>query len=89
MIRLVVMDTIKEALTVTGAVCTPVMAAVLAVGLIVAVFQAATQINEQSLSLIPKLVIIFFIVMFMGSYLLDTLESFFKEILIMLPTLVQ
>lgn len=89
MIKAIVMDAVKEALTVTGTVCTPVMGAILAAGLIVAVFQAATQINEQSLSLVPKLIIIFLIIMFAGDMMLSTLETFFSSTLEMLPTLVQ
>lgn len=48
----------------------------LAVGLLVSVFQAATQINEQTLSFIPKLIVVFLVVLLAGPWMLEKIVSY-------------
>ncbi len=48
----------------------------LAVGLLVSVFQAATQINEQTLSFIPKLMVVFLIVLLAGPWMLERITGY-------------
>jgi len=54
----------------------PVLIAGMAVGLIVSVFQAATQINEQTLTFVPKIVAVFLTLLFFGSWLIKVLTVF-------------
>ncbi|KDM90850.1 hypothetical protein EA58_13905 [Photobacterium galatheae] len=82
---LVIIDAIKQGMSVTGSISMMVMVPLLAVGLLIAVFQAATQINEASLSFIPKLIVIFFIVLFMGDMLLDHLSDYFRHVFSQIP----
>ena len=83
------MATIKSALELIGNTTSPIMFAILGVGLVIAIFQATTQINEQSLSLVPKLIIMFLIIMFMGDSLLGGLVSYSKSLYLNIPMMVQ
>ena len=73
---------IKVALMLTAVILLPA----LAVGLVVAMFQAATQINEQTLSFIPKLVITFITIMVAGPWMLRLVMDFTKRIIHSVPT---
>ncbi|NOQ80560.1 MAG: flagellar biosynthesis protein FliQ [Gammaproteobacteria bacterium] len=57
----------------------------LVVGLMVSMFQAATQLNEQTLTFIPKLLVTFAILMFAGPYMLDRLMEFMTQMFINIP----
>lgn len=60
----------------------------LAVGLVVAMLQAATQINEMSLSFIPKLFVTFLVLMFAGPWILKTLISYTDTLFSNIPYLI-
>lgn len=57
----------------------------LIVGLVVAMFQAATQINESSLSFIPKLFVTFLVLVFAGPWLLKTLVNYTESLISNIP----
>lgn len=57
----------------------------LAVGLIVATFQAATQINEQTLSFLPRLLITIATIMVTGPWLLNSIMELFERIMFLIP----
>ncbi len=60
----------------------------LLVGLVVSVFQAATQINEQTLSFLPRLLATLVSVMALGPWLLGELVDAFRELMFMIPGLI-
>lgn len=60
----------------------------LVVGLVVAMFQAATQINESSLSFIPKLFVTFLVLVFAGPWLLKTLVNYTDSLITNIPYLI-
>ncbi len=60
----------------------------LVVGLIVAMFQAATQINESSLSFIPKLFVTFLVLVFAGPWLLKTLLNYTDSLITNIPYMI-
>ncbi|MGI9328710.1 MAG: flagellar biosynthesis protein FliQ [Pseudomonadales bacterium] len=60
----------------------------LLVGLVVAVFQAATQINEQTLSFLPRLMATLIAIMAFGPWMLQRLLEFAERIVLAVPTLV-
>jgi flagellar biosynthetic protein FliQ len=66
-------------------IITVLMVPGLVVGLIVAMFQAATQINEASLSFIPKLIITFLTLLLTGPWLLKTLVSYTESLINNIP----
>ncbi|QEP43177.1 flagellar biosynthetic protein FliQ [Ectothiorhodospiraceae bacterium BW-2] len=60
----------------------------LAIGLIVAMFQAATQIQEMTLSFIPKLIITFMVLMYAGSWMLQLMMEFTTNLYERIPMLI-
>lgn len=60
----------------------------LVVGLLVAMFQAATQINESSLSFIPKLFVTFLVMVFAGPWLLKTIINYTDSLISNIPYLI-
>jgi len=60
----------------------------LLVGLVVSIFQAATQINEQTLSFLPRLITIFVILMLAGPWILTRLVSYSQTLLGSIPQLI-
>ena len=69
-------------------VSAPVLLVVLIVGLVVSVFQAATQINEATLSFVPKVVAAVAVLAIAGPWMLTTLVEFIQATLQAIPTAV-
>ena len=76
-----------EALIVTLKVSAPFLLAGLVVGLLVSVFQAATQIQEQTLSFIPKIVATGVVAVIAGPWALDVLVAYAHELFSSIPEL--
>ena len=74
--------------TVLLMVCAPMLLAALAVGLLVSIFQAATQINEMTLSFIPKLVAVFVTMIIAGPWIMSTLLDYIRRLFMQIPTLI-
>ena len=66
-------------------VSAPILLAVLVVGLIVSVFQAATQINEATLSFVPKIVAAVAVLAFAGPWMMTTLVEYLQRTLQSIP----
>ena len=77
----------RQAIEVTVMVAAPLLLVALVVGLIVSIFQAATQINEATLSFIPKLLGIFATLVLAGPWMLGVLTDYLRLMLTSLPTL--
>lgn len=60
----------------------------LVVGLIVSMFQAATQINEQTLSFLPRLLVTLGAIMFLGGWLINQFMELFNELFMTIPQLI-
>jgi flagellar biosynthetic protein FliQ len=69
-------------------VSAPLLLAALAAGLIVGVFQAATQINEATLSFIPKLITMFGVMVLAGPWMLATLVDFMRRLITQIPAMI-
>ncbi|MBU6260422.1 MAG: flagellar biosynthesis protein FliQ [Burkholderiales bacterium] len=78
----------QQGLTMMMMVAAPVLLAVLVVGLVVSIFQAATQINEQTLSFVPKVVAVGIVLTIAGPWMLTTLVEYIQRTLIALPAAV-
>ncbi len=59
----------------------PLLIVSMLVGLIIAIFQAATQIHEQTLAFVPKIIVIAVLLLAMGSWMLTNLSDFFNNVL--------
>jgi len=66
-------------------VSAPILVAVLLVGLVVSVFQAATQINEATLSFVPKIVAAVAVLAFAGPWMMTTLVEYLQRTLQSIP----
>ncbi|GIU22871.1 flagellar biosynthesis protein FliQ [Shewanella schlegeliana] len=60
----------------------------LLVGLLIAVFQAATQVNEQTLSFLPRLILTLLMVVFAGEWLLQQIGDFFNRLFMNIPHII-
>lgn len=78
----------SEAMQTTLMVAAPVLLTALLIGLVVSIFQAATQINEQTLSFIPKLVGVMAMLLLAGHWMLMTMVDYMHHIFTMIPQLV-
>lgn len=83
-----VMNMGRHAMEVTLLVSSPLLLTALVVGLIISVFQAATQINESTLSFIPKLVGILIAMVVAGPWMLSIMMDYLREVLTSIPGLV-
>ena len=71
-----VMDIGRQAMYLTMLLAAPLLLSALAVGLLIGVFQAATQIQEMTLSFIPKLIVLVFALLAAGPWMLTMLVEF-------------
>jgi len=78
----------QHALVVTLMIAAPLLLTALAVGLLVGVLQAATQINEMTLSFIPKLLALAAVLVIAGPWMLRTLIDYTRHLIESLPSLV-
>ncbi len=65
--------------------CAPVLGAAVIVGLIVAIFQATTSIQEQTLTFLPKLMIILLMLALLGGWLFGTMENYTLNLFARIP----
>jgi flagellar biosynthetic protein FliQ len=80
-----VMNLGRHAMEVTLLVAAPLLLTALVIGLIVSIFQAATQINESTLSFIPKLVGIMAVLILAGPWILSVLIDYMQEVFTQFP----
>jgi flagellar biosynthetic protein FliQ len=78
----------QHALVVTLMIAAPLLLTALAVGLLIGVLQAATQINEMTLSFIPKLLALAAVLVIAGPWMLRTLIDYTRHLIESLPSLV-
>jgi flagellar biosynthetic protein FliQ len=78
----------RHAMEITLMVAAPMLLVALIVGLIVSIFQAATQINESTLSFIPKLVGIFVALVVAGPWMLAVMLDYMRDVFGNLPGVV-
>lgn len=80
-----VVDIVREAMWVCGLVAGPVLLVVLLLGVIVGILQAATSINEMTLSFLPKLIGVMLLTMLIGTWQLQQLADFARRIFERIP----
>lgn len=80
-----VMELGRQALEVTLMVSAPLLMAALVTGLIISIFQAATQINESTLSFIPRLVVMFITLIFAGPWMLQLMVDYIRRLFDAIP----
>jgi len=78
----------QRMLEVVVMLAAPLLLPALAVGLLVGMFQAATQINEMTLSFIPKVAIVGVVLIWAGPWMLEKLVSFTRELYLNIPAFI-
>ncbi|ASL26444.1 flagellar biosynthetic protein FliQ [Azotobacter chroococcum] len=80
-----VMDLALQGMRVTLFLAAPLLLTALLVGLLVSLFQAATQINEMTLSFIPKILAVFAVLVLAGPLMIQLIVDFTRELFTNLP----
>ena len=82
-----VMEIMKEAMLVAFEIAGPLLIISIAVGLLVAIFQAATQIHEQTLTFVPKLIVIALVLLALGSWMSKVMNKFVVKLFAIMAAL--
>jgi flagellar biosynthetic protein FliQ len=82
-----VIQIVAAALLTASKVAGPVLISTLAIGLVLSIVQSATQIQESTLTFVPKLVVAALVMVLTGAWCLRVLEGFTHQIFAMIPTL--
>ena len=81
-------DITNQAIKIGLLVSAPMLVGALFMGILVSLFQAVTQINEQTLSFIPKIVVIFGAMIIFAPWMTETLTNFTTDLILEIPKLV-
>lgn len=84
----IVVDIGRQAMEVTMLVAAPILLSSLAIGLIIAMFQAATSINEMTLTFVPKLTVIAVVMIAAGPWMLRVMTGFITGLVERIPYLI-
>lgn len=79
----------RESLLMVLTLAGPPMAAALLIGLVISVLQATTQIQDQMLNLVPKIVGVFVVILLLGSWLLNSAVSFTTGLFTQIPEIIR
>ncbi|MCP4187648.1 MAG: flagellar biosynthesis protein FliQ [Gammaproteobacteria bacterium] len=83
-----VIDMSQQTLYLIALIASPMLLSALAIGLLIGMFQAATSINEQTLSFIPKLAVLLLSILVAGPWMLNLLTGFTRRLYISIPGLI-
>jgi flagellar biosynthetic protein FliQ len=78
----------QQAVELTLMISAPLLLTALVIGLVVSIFQAATQINEMTLSFIPKLLGIFLVLILTGPWMVNTMVDFIQRLFGNIPWMI-
>ena len=78
----------RQALELTILVSAPMLLAALITGLLVSIFQAATQINEMTLSFIPKLLVMFLMMLLAGPWMITMMVDYMRQLFSSIPGII-
>jgi len=78
----------RQAIEVTLLISAPMLLTALVVGLIISIFQAATQLNESTLQFVPKLVAMFAVLLLLGPWMLQYLIDYIQRLFGSIPQLI-
>ncbi len=81
-------DIANQAVKVSLYISSPMLLGALLIGILVSLFQAVTQINEQTLSFIPKILVIIGMMVIFAPWMADTITTFTRELIINIPNVI-
>lgn len=76
----IILDLLDQTLWITAIIAAPVLLATLSVGIIIGILQAATSINEQTMTFVPKLLAVAVVLVLLGSTIMGLLSDFTHDI---------
>lgn len=82
-----VIDVLREGMMVAFKMAAPLLLVSIVVGLVIAIFQAATQIHEQTLTFVPKVVVIALLLLLTGSWMMTLLGDYMKRLFMLMTNL--
>ncbi|WP_448378813.1 flagellar biosynthesis protein FliQ [Fervidobacterium sp.] len=77
----VFLDIVKHGIQLLLMLITPPLLVSLAVGILISIFQAATQIHEQTLTFAPRIIVVFLTLMFLFGWMIENMLDFIKDII--------
>ncbi len=83
-----VIDIGRQAVEITLLISAPLFIAALATGLLITIFQAATSINEAALSFVPKLVVIFVVLIVAGPWMITIMTDYMRRLYESIPAMI-
>lgn len=78
----------NQAIKITLLISAPMLIGALLMGILISIFQAVTQINEQTLSFIPKIIVILGALVIFAPWMTETLTTFTQELIVNIPRVV-
>ena len=84
----VVLSLTQQALQMTVLISAPMLGAALITGLLVSLFQAATQINEKTLSFIPKLLVLILVLVLAGPWMMTMMLDYMRRLFTSIPGMI-
>ncbi len=77
----------RQAIETMLLVSLPILGLSMVVGLIISIFQSVTQIQEMTITFVPKVIVTFLALLFFGSWMLGKLAGFLREVILSIPNL--
>jgi flagellar biosynthetic protein FliQ len=84
-----VMEISNQAIKITLMLAAPMLLGALVVGILVSLFQAVTQINEQTLAFIPKVLVIVVALVLGSQWMMDTITNFTHDLYVSIPSVIR
>lgn len=82
-----VLEIFQESLIVAFKIAGPMLIVSILIGLVIAIFQAATQIHEQTLTFVPKVIVLSLMLLILGSWMITVFSEFFSSIFDMISVI--
>jgi len=84
-----VVEVVGQAIKITLMLSAPMLIGALVVGVLVSIFQAVTQINEQTLSFIPKILVIIAALVIFSPWMMETMVTYTQDLFTSIPELIR
>ncbi len=84
-----VVEVVSQAIKVTLMLSAPMLLGALVVGVLVSIFQAVTQINEQTLSFIPKILVIIAALVIFSPWMMETMVTYTQDLFTSIPEMIR
>jgi flagellar biosynthesis protein FliQ len=84
-----VVEVVNQAIKITLMLSAPMLIGALVVGVLVSIFQAVTQINEQTLSFIPKILVIIAALVIFSPWMMETMVTYTQDLFTSIPELIR